>query len=53
MPKQHTFINVNFNDERLTEGEKKAARRPGVGGEKPGLWRNVWRKRAANQRKGK
>jgi hypothetical protein len=51
MPRATTTINVNFNDERLTEGEKVAARRPGVGGKKPGLWHNVWKKRAANQRK--
>lgn len=36
---------------RLTSGEKRAARRPGVGGKKPGLWKNVWKKRAAQVRK--
>lgn len=35
---------------RLTVGEKKAARRPGVGGKKPGLWPNVWKKRAKQVR---
>lgn len=38
---------------RLTAGEKRAARRPGAGGKKPGLWRNVWRKRARQLKKGK
>ena len=30
---------------RLTAGQKRAARRPGVGGKKRGLWHNVWKKR--------
>lgn len=38
---------------RLTAGQRRAARRPGVGGKKPGLWRNVWRKRARAVRRGK
>lgn len=38
---------------RLTAGEKRAARRPGVGGKKKGLWHNVWKKRARKVKRGK
>jgi hypothetical protein len=36
---------------KLTAGQKRAARRPGVGGKKAGLWKNVWQKRARQVRK--
>lgn len=40
-------------DKQLTKGERSAARRPGIGGQKKGLWHNVWRKRAQQVKKGK
>lgn len=36
---------------RLTAGQRRAAKRPGVGGKKRGLWPNVWRKRARSVKK--
>lgn len=40
-------------DKHLTKGERAAARKPGVGGQKKGLWHNVWKKRQRQANKGK
>ena len=36
---------------RLTKNEKRAARKPGVGGKKAGLWPNTWKSRARKVKK--